>query len=257
MSITSLIPERTIDAWTAAEILSFDPFARLWAPNPRQQRNQEPWDFASSSGRLEKLIVIENKGLYAKDGSGATCVDLDLVQLARMAWLETAYNLPAFYGLPGLPANDVAAVAHLPFSNRATLRTSPYVFGSWHRMAGAFSLLIHSPVASAIAARHRSLELEVVDYPATIGIRRFLGLAVGCFFGSDLSQGAMQPPPNAALSGSSADHAWEAAANVLSRHASPELVRERLASLATRPVDAEMQEVADVRLGQLIWAAVG
>lgn len=65
MPFISIIPERTIDAWTASEVIAFDFRARVWAPTPRSQAAQEPWDFAITSSRPgEKLFVLENKGLF-------------------------------------------------------------------------------------------------------------------------------------------------------------------------------------------------
>jgi hypothetical protein len=252
----AVIPERTIDAWTSAEILSFDPFARVWAPTPRSQANREIWDYAVSAGREnEKLFVLENKGLFQDNPSSATHVTIDLVQLARLATLAVANRLPAFYGLPAITDLDARSSPPEGVVGRATLRTSPRTFGEWHRVGPAEDLVVQPRVWAAFGRRRRSCRMHVSDFPPFDGFRRFLARTVTCDHGWNLSTKAYSPPPPSALTSAASEDAWRRVVSLAERTHRTDQARELLLALAAENPNQTV-DVIDRRLGQLVWSVV-
>jgi hypothetical protein len=256
MPTTAVIPERTIDAWTAAEILQFDPFARVWAPTPRSQANSELWDYAVSAGRKdEKLFVLENKGLYQQGKAGVAFVGLDLVQLARLTSLSNTHHLPAYYGLPGVNEGELAP-ATSGVLGRAEARLTPRRFGDWHLVGPAADLLAHPPVWSAVRRGQRSKRLRVSDFPAFEGMRRFLGRTVTCEHGWNLSDSPFRPPPRSALTSQASERAWVRIQALARRTRSAEDFRGHLLEIDDLGMPDRVDDHIDRRFGQLVWAAV-
>src|SRR4051812_11767524 len=92
-----ILPERTVDAWTASYITGRRWRARLWAPT--EQRPSEAYDLAVGLGQIktsydddlrepwpDKVFVLEHKGC-SEDARGPY-ITLRLEQHVRHVWTD-------------------------------------------------------------------------------------------------------------------------------------------------------------------------
>lgn len=104
VTVIRVLPERTVDAWTAIDVVEHFPRALLWSPTQNDPKN---WDLAAGLGD-GKIIIFENKGVCL-DLNAATAyfVSIDLDQLRAYATLRhTVWPVRqqiAYYVLPDPP----------------------------------------------------------------------------------------------------------------------------------------------------------
>ena len=192
-----LIPERTIDMWTAMALRSFLSNALLWGPTPWEQPASQPWDVEIRSA-TGKLLVIENKGVH-DDGSVHVRSD-QLNDLCRLQADARATGVPdlVLYGLPALGAAlpwpmaqtlfPQAQIMYRPETLREILnqrgyyrRRTPRPVAKVDPLSDGWRVRFHDPLAFAPRDRRSALS-EVLQ-----GIPR-------CMRGARLGPGWDQPP---------------------------------------------------------------
>jgi hypothetical protein len=260
--IATLIPERTIDAWTSSAITARQPRALIWAPTPPAQAptGNQPWDFAV--GTPHKLLVIENKALVDTGAQAvATRVQLGMDQLDRLFALEVLNGLPVFYGLPGLLAKQLPRpIPPEPFVERAGWRLSP-PFADWQRMVRPTELLSIPQVFAAWAPRHGSVTIDNALVTPFRTLSTLLDDALGCKEGVRLpndprSAWSLGSPPGDRLLGRAID-------TLLREGISPSAdLSGRLREVLARPdfAEATEQQAAEqsvnLHLGRAMWFAL-
>ena len=104
---TRVIPEATVDIWTAAALAERDRQVRISAPTPAQQARLERWDLQVAW--RGKWFMLENKALR-RDSK----IELPAEQLRVLVALERA-GVPIYYGLPCMPRGRTGALVALRF----------------------------------------------------------------------------------------------------------------------------------------------
>lgn len=147
-----IIPERTIDVWTALEVNRTFPGSIIWAPTTNEQAASEPWDL---DVRTPKVLVFESKGL------GDRGVRISAAQIARLSALEMSFaNLAqhpiVFYGLPlgsGRPARSTSG------------KPGSLLRAKFQRDFPTYQIMVSpSHLLSGIAARLRGKHWIDIDY---------------------------------------------------------------------------------------------
>lgn len=140
-TMQNLIPERTIDAWSAVEIQRVLPKVRMWCPSANRQRirpqpsgepGTDPWDFLVGA---RHVFALENKALYRT--AAGLGVFIDRRQHWAMLRLEALHPELAWYSLPAPTAHNLSGL--LPTSPIPSLPTMSEVrhrrgFGQWMRV---------------------------------------------------------------------------------------------------------------------------
>jgi hypothetical protein len=99
------LPERTVDAWVTAYVVSRVPNAWLWAPT---QQNSPDYDLAASLPGRGKLFVLEDKAPSVDERSGQHAFRLPVRQMWNYL-RHPQLRLRTFYVLP-CPPYPVSAV---------------------------------------------------------------------------------------------------------------------------------------------------
>lgn len=104
------LPERTVDAWVAAYLVSAFPSILLWAPT---QRSLPDLDYAAMVGG-GKTFVLEDKGAYTKSNSpGEHFVEIHHRQLHNYCCNRSLRDR-TFYVLPSPPYPPAALDSAIP-----------------------------------------------------------------------------------------------------------------------------------------------
>ena len=189
-----VIPERTIDAWTAAEVVAVDALARIWAPDQVAQSATEPWDFAVAPARSsEKVLVLENKALNSNPAQ--TRVPIDIDQLLVLVGLQLMFRWPAYVGLPTISIQEVRLIAPGFPLQRALLRHIPRPFGEWHHIFRPLDVALIPQVFRAIQRGQLSTEVPTGALVGGRPLRRFLRDVTCCTDGEIVQGSAREPLP--------------------------------------------------------------
>lgn len=168
---STLLPEKTVEIWTAITVSRALPAAQLWSP-PNYKGSVDQWI------RAGKTWAFELKTAY---NAGRPSIPIDTVQLQKHAY-PPPHGVPVLYLLPAVPWST-RPVEPVPMQS-GSLVTFPW----WSWVVPAERLALRLNVPQVGQPRKQQEWIPVQDLPFPRGayysngtsLGRFLSLVGGC-----------------------------------------------------------------------------